>query len=80
MRTSVGLTFLLDPQIASAPMPETIECSRELVTEPLPDAVSEPRPDVVVLMSTLFDVANRQWSVDEGPLEPSATATSCSTR
>ena len=42
----------------------------EMFDVELPSMVERIHPDVVALMVTVVDVADRQWSVREGPLEP----------
>ncbi|WP_395160276.1 acyltransferase family protein [Ilumatobacter sp.] len=44
--------------------------SREMFDVDLPSMVARIQPDVVALMVTVVDVADRQWAVSEGPLEP----------
>jgi hypothetical protein len=39
----------------------------------LPSMVKKFQPDVVALMVTVADVADRQWTVSEGPLDPTDT-------
>jgi peptidoglycan/LPS O-acetylase OafA/YrhL len=44
--------------------------STEMFDVDLPSMVARLQPDVVALMVTVVDVADRQWAVSEGPLEP----------
>ncbi len=44
--------------------------SIEMFDVDLPSMVARVQPDVVALMVTVVDVADRQWAVSEGPLEP----------
>jgi hypothetical protein len=44
--------------------------STEMFDVDLPSMVARVQPDVVALMVTVVDVADRQWAVSEGPLEP----------
>lgn len=44
--------------------------SSEMFDVDLPSIVARIQPDVVALMITVVDVADRQWAVSEGPLEP----------
>lgn len=44
--------------------------SAVMIGEELPKRVRKLTPDVVVLMTTIDDIANRQWSESEGPLTP----------
>jgi hypothetical protein len=45
-----------------------VDRSAELMNEDLPALVARVQPDVVVFMSTVGDVMNREWSADEGVL------------
>ncbi|MBI5087404.1 MAG: hypothetical protein HZB15_00620 [Actinobacteria bacterium] len=65
-----GCTFLLEPEMVTFDLPRLVDDSRDTVRRRMPAAISELQPDVVVLMVTMSDVANRQWSADEGPLSP----------
>jgi peptidoglycan/LPS O-acetylase OafA/YrhL/lysophospholipase L1-like esterase len=65
-----GCTFMLDPTITTFDIPDLVENSRDTVQNRLPEMIRVTQPDVVVLMVTVNDVANRQWSADEGPLTP----------
>ena len=44
--------------------------SIEMFDVDLPSMVARVQPDVVALMVSVVDVADRQWAVSEGPLEP----------
>lgn len=44
--------------------------SIEMLDVDVPALVERVQPDVVVLMVTVVDVADRQWTVSEGPLAP----------
>ena len=44
--------------------------SAEMFDVDLPLMVARIQPDVVALMVTVVDVADRQWAASEGPLEP----------
>jgi peptidoglycan/LPS O-acetylase OafA/YrhL len=44
--------------------------SIEMFDADLPAMVARVQPDVVALMVTVVDVADRQWAASEGPLEP----------
>jgi peptidoglycan/LPS O-acetylase OafA/YrhL len=44
--------------------------SVEMFDVDLPSMVTRLQPDVVAVMVTVVDVADRQWTVSEGPLEP----------
>lgn len=65
-----GCTFLLDPEIVTFPIEGMLDNSRRVIGEELPSAVGRLQPDVVMLMATVNEVADRQWSVAEGPLGP----------
>ena len=65
-----GCTFVPDAEIASFDLDGVEENSRRTLTEVMPDAIRQLRPDVVVLMSTVSDAANRQWDPAEGPIGP----------
>jgi hypothetical protein len=71
VRWCQGCTFMLEPAITTfAELGGVLDASRALVDDELFGTIDELRPDVVVLMSTVSDVANREWSADEGPLGP----------
>ena len=55
-----GCTFMLEPEITTFDIPDLLENSRATMNERLPDAVRTLQPDVVVLMVTVNDVANRR--------------------
>jgi hypothetical protein len=65
-----GCTFMLEPEVTTFDLDDLLESSRVTIGTNLPEAVRTLQPDVVVLMVTVNDVANRQWSEDEGPLTP----------
>jgi hypothetical protein len=71
VRWCQGCTFMLEPAITTfTDLSGVLDASRALVDDELFGTIDELRPDVVVLMSTVSDVANREWSADEGPLGP----------
>jgi len=71
VRWCQGCTFMLEPAITTfADLSGVLDASRALANDELFGTIDELRPDVVVLMSTVSDVANREWSADEGPLGP----------
>ena len=70
VRWCEGCTFLLEPEITTFDLAGVIDASRRTIGENLPAAVQELRPDVVMLMVTVNDVSNREWSAEEGPLGP----------
>ncbi|MGE0139132.1 MAG: acyltransferase family protein [Ilumatobacteraceae bacterium] len=65
-----GCTFLLEPEMVTFDLPRLVEDSRDTLQRRMPDAIRDLQPDVVVLMVTMSDVADRQWSAAEGPLSP----------
>jgi peptidoglycan/LPS O-acetylase OafA/YrhL len=65
-----GCTFVPDAEITSFDLDGVEDNSRRTLTEVMPDAIRQLRPDVVVLMSTVSDAANRQWDPAEGPIGP----------
>ena len=65
-----GCGFLVDGTIDTTGLDGSQAASVELVQQQLLDDVARLRPDVVVLMSTLSDVADRTWSTDEGRIGP----------
>jgi hypothetical protein len=65
-----GCTFVLDADITSFDLDDVEENSRRTMDEVVPQAIRQLRPDVVVLMATVSEVANREWSADEGPIGP----------
>jgi peptidoglycan/LPS O-acetylase OafA/YrhL len=71
VRWCQGCTFMLEPAITTfADLSGVLDASRALVNDEVFGTIDELRPDVVVLMSTVSDVANREWATDEGPLGP----------
>ncbi len=67
---SEGVGFLMDGTITSFDNTEFAKAPQLIMTKKVPQAIRNLKPDVVVLMTTLADVANRQWSTAEGPLAP----------
>ncbi len=65
-----GCTFVPDAEITSFDLDGVEDNSRRTLTEVMPDAIRQLRPDVVVLMATVSDAANRQWDPAEGPIGP----------
>jgi peptidoglycan/LPS O-acetylase OafA/YrhL len=65
-----GCGFLLGGTIDTAGLAESQPDSDQLVQHDLLRQVERLKPDVVVLMSTLSDVADRTWSADEGSIAP----------
>ncbi|MEY4338814.1 MAG: hypothetical protein RLZ14_664, partial [Actinomycetota bacterium] len=65
-----GCGFILDGKVTSFDAEPFVETSRKVVLEQLPDTISKVHPDVVVLMTTIDDVADRAWDMAEGTLTP----------
>jgi peptidoglycan/LPS O-acetylase OafA/YrhL len=65
-----GCTFLLEPEMVTFDLPHVVDDSRETVLRRMPAAIGELQPDVVLLMVTMNDVADRRWSDLEGALSP----------
>lgn len=65
-----GLGFVLDGRITSFDAAAFVARSAEVVRTEMPALVARLLPDVVVLMSTVDDVADREWAETEGPLAP----------
>jgi peptidoglycan/LPS O-acetylase OafA/YrhL len=65
-----GCTFVLDAEISSFDLDDVLDNSRRTITEVMPEAIADLQPDVVVLMTTVSDAADREWNADEGPLAP----------
>jgi lysophospholipase L1-like esterase len=65
-----GCTFLLEPDIVTFPIEGMLDNSRRVIGDELLASVGRLQPDVVMLMATVNEVADRQWSVEEGPLGP----------
>ena len=74
MRWCQGCGFILDGTITSFEGASFVERSRHVVEIDVPAAVRKLHPDVVVLMSTVDDVASRQWTAGEGVLTPRDSA------
>ena len=65
-----GCTFVLDADITSFDLDDVLTNSQRTITEVMPDAIERLQPDVVVMMATVSEAANRQWSAQEGPIGP----------
>jgi hypothetical protein len=65
-----GCGFVLDGTITSFDASQFIAASRTVVEENLPPLVDRVHPDVVMLMVTVDDIADRRWDVTEGVLTP----------
>jgi hypothetical protein len=71
LRWCQGCGFVLDGTITSFEAAAFVERSKQVMLTDVPKAVRKLHPDVVLLMSTVDDVANRKWTVGEGALSPS---------
>ena len=65
-----GCGFIVDGTITSFDGSSFVARSKEVMEQELAQRVQALHPDVVVLMSTVNDVADRQWSDGEGVLTP----------
>ncbi|CAN5544509.1 acyltransferase family protein [soil metagenome] len=65
-----GLGFMLDGTIVSFESVAIVEQSAVVLHDDLPQRIRELKPDVVLLMSTIYDLGNREWNETEGPLTP----------
>jgi len=65
-----GCGFILDGTITSFDAAPFVETSNRVVNKDLPQAIARVHPDVVVLMTTIDDVADRAWDMAEGTLTP----------
>jgi peptidoglycan/LPS O-acetylase OafA/YrhL len=65
-----GCTFVLDAEITGFDLDDVLTNSRRTIAEVMPDAIAELKPDVVVLMATVSEAADRQWDAQEGSLGP----------
>ena len=65
-----GCGFILDGRITSFDAAPFVENSNDVVKRQVPETVGRVHPDVVVLMTTIDDVADREWSATEGTLTP----------
>lgn len=65
-----GCGFLVGGEVETAGLVDTQEETRQMVQDDLLRMVTRLHPDVVVLMTTLTDVADRTWSADEGRIDP----------
>ena len=65
-----GCTFVLEAEVASFDLDGVLENSRRAFTEALPQAIDDLRPDVVVLMTTVSEAADRRWPGDASPRHP----------
>lgn len=70
LATCDGCGFLLDGTVTSWNSDSYSANSIKLLDERVPALIHAVRPDVVVLMSTMSDVADRRWSDEEGVLAP----------
>ena len=65
-----GCGFILDGTITSFEAASFVAKSRVVVQQEMIEDIAAVQPDVVVLMSTVNDIANRQWDDAEGVLTP----------
>jgi len=65
-----GCGFILDGTITSFDATAFVETSNRVVKEQMPETIDRVHPDVVVLMTTIDDVADRAWDMAEGILTP----------
>jgi len=70
VRWSPGCGFVLDATITSFEAAPFVEQSKDVVERAMPEAIADLQPDIVVLMTTVNDVAAHEWSETEGPLDP----------
>jgi len=65
-----GCGFILDGTITSFEAASFVAQSRVVVRQEMLEHIADVQPDVVVLMSTVNDIANRKWDEAEGVLTP----------
>jgi peptidoglycan/LPS O-acetylase OafA/YrhL/lysophospholipase L1-like esterase len=65
-----GCMFMVDGTITSWDAAGMTKDSRRVLDEEIGVRLRSVQPDVVMLMTTMSDVADRQWTVDEGSLTP----------
>ena len=65
-----GCGFILDGTIASFAGQPFVETSNRVIHKDVPEFIARSHPDVVMLMTTVDDVADRIWSDAEGVLTP----------
>ncbi len=65
-----GCGFILDGTITSFEAASFVAQSRVVVQQQMLGHIAAVQPDVVLLMSTVNDIANRQWDDAEGVLTP----------
>jgi hypothetical protein len=65
-----GCGFILDGSITSYDAARFVKNSNTLIRDTLPQKVGALHPDVVVLMVTIDDIADRSWDMGEGVLTP----------
>ena len=65
-----GCGFILDAEVTLFEASEPTARSNAILDVLAPALFETIRPDVVLLMVTLNDMAEHQWSTDEGPLRP----------
>jgi peptidoglycan/LPS O-acetylase OafA/YrhL len=65
-----GVGCILDGTLTAPEAAPFLGYSQDLVGKQMPAQIAALRPDVVVLMSTLNDIATRQWPGDPGGSNP----------
>ncbi len=65
-----GCGFVLDGTITSFDAAPFVQNSNDVVHRQVPETVARVHPDVVVLMTTIDDIADRRWTAEEGVLTP----------
>ncbi|MFZ9628289.1 MAG: GDSL-type esterase/lipase family protein [Ilumatobacteraceae bacterium] len=65
-----GCGFILDGRITSFDGSQYLTTSRQRFLEELPQLADSFDPDVIVLMVTVADIADREWNAAEGTLTP----------
>ncbi|MBI4936269.1 MAG: acyltransferase [Actinobacteria bacterium] len=65
-----GCGAILDGTITSFDAESFVATSRSVLQETLPEQIERVHPDVVMLMITVNDVADRSWDMGEGVLTP----------
>jgi peptidoglycan/LPS O-acetylase OafA/YrhL len=65
-----GCGFLLDGRVTSYDASGFVAGSKDLVEVRMPQAIAATHPDLVVMMVTVDDIADREWNAAEGTLTP----------
>ena len=61
---------MLDGNITTFESDPLMMRSRDVIASTIPAEVTELQPDIVVLMTTVNDVASREWNDEEGSIGP----------